>query len=175
MVRQREFKAQLKTGQLAPDITDTEAGREFVHILAKGTLKYCSKHGIEIPTTLEEFETRLADRARREGVDGGIAFEDLSAFGELLEFFELPMAHEAAQLGQQLFSYTSQMDEVNAKRIDIFRFIGSNTYFMSLQEKGHWIREWGGQKMEGVAKAFEYEDCQRRLVFKEMRRIVDGT
>jgi len=176
MKEHEDFRSKLVPGELATDITLTPEGQQFVNIMAKGIIRFCSSNGISLPETLDEFEKTVVAKARELGADGGIAFSNLESFAELLTWLDVPYPNELATMGQKLF------DEVGTRqdfppdirsKIEIIKLLGSNPYVLSMQERAYWIRRWGGEKLDCIAQTFQHHDCQRRYVFNEMKRLID--
>lgn len=168
MIEHEEFRAKLKQGTLAPDMTLDNHGKEFVDIMARGIIRFCWENKIPIPKIPKEFEEGVVKIGRESGSDGGVAFSDSKTSLELLTWLDIP---DSYKFRDDLFSSRDLPLEIDEK-VSLAKMIGSNSFQLSMQERAYWIRQWGGDKAESLAKTFENHDCQRRLVFQAMQRLI---
>ncbi len=160
-----------------PPVTNSQAGKRLVNILARGAISLCKQHPdvFPLPQTIKEFEVGIMSYSRQTGVQAGVAFlVDRQAhrdFYELLginpdyagrpydELFKIAANDENLTRGLQLVSaFATSKDP--SKREEVLR------------RNAQVFRTFGGPDFEDIAVAFERGDCQYRLVFEEMQRLL---
>jgi hypothetical protein len=172
-IEHEKFRSELKPCVLAPDMTLDVKGKEFVNIMARGIIRFCWNNKIPVSRSIGEFEGSVVKIGRESRLDGGVAFQDTKTFEELLIWLDVSDAKDIAQYKNELLSATDLPPELD-QVVNFIKVIDTSPLQLSMQERAYWIRQWGGDKAESLAKAFENHDCQRRLVFNAMCEIQES-
>ena len=151
------------------DINSTQMGRSLVQIMAKGTIAFCSKYGIPIPGTYEEFESGVVQKSRELRLEGSIAFQDDEAGNEAVRLFSDPLGISPELIDLPLDELNQKIRESAElqKKFSLLRMLLSGR----IQDKGE-IFSGLGEEFAPIADAFSKKYCYRRAVFDAMQEMI---
>ncbi len=156
---------------LAPDVTNTDAGKELVDIMANGVLAYMKTH--DIPRTREGFAI-VTQHAREKGLNGKIAFLDPNAMVRVRALIAQHSGLSFLILDEKTIDGNKPQHPSIRKRFEQWHLTPEDTT-LPAETKDHYLRhlrESVGEDAFSILEASRFGDCQRRLVWERMMEII---
>lgn len=153
---------------LAPDITESAIGQTVVQTMADGIERLMLERGI--PFTDEGFDT-VVRLSRESGMLGFIAYQEGDLVARLRGEIAKTFGPMAGGVMENLLSATPAVD-VRRRLARIGVSVDAHGKMSDLGEEffGRMVEPTFGPQARTMLMPFVHGDCQRRLVFDELRR-----